>query len=122
VTRASHGSSTIENVLNGQVDFITRRIPRNLDAIRQGGKSSMSPAAAAVSWNVLVQRLGEIARSVDIAPGKIVGKLILSNVRVRKRRVMRVLHFVAFQNLENRNCVSFQVMLRWTWGTLPLPR
>ena len=50
-----HAATAIENVLDGQIDFIARGIPSYFDAICQGTEGPMRPAAAAVLREVLIE-------------------------------------------------------------------
>ena len=52
--------------------------------------------ATAILGNVLVERMREVALSIHITPVKVVGKIILTNVGIGKRRGVRVANLVPF--------------------------
>ena len=64
--------STVQNVLNAQINIITLTEASNLDAVGQTGKGTVGPAATAVLRHVLVERMGQVRDTIDIRPGKAV--------------------------------------------------
>jgi len=67
-TMAGASISTVENVLDRQVDVDSLSLACDLDAVTQGTHGAMGPAASTVLGNVLVERLGQEAGAVDVAP------------------------------------------------------
>jgi hypothetical protein len=70
MTATRHVTTTIENVLNGQVDVVALSKTSNLDTIRETAQRSMSPATTAILRNVLIERMRQERYAVDITPRK----------------------------------------------------
>ena len=101
VARSGHATSTIQNVLDRQVDLLATALPGNLDTVRQCTEGSVGPARAAVLGDVLVQRVCQVRRAVHIAPIKVRRQFRFGNVRVRQRGVVLVRFRMAFQDLHS---------------------
>ena len=69
---ASRGGCAVQDVLNTEVDFVSRSISSNLDAISERGQGSVGPATSAVLRNVLVQRMGGVTFAINVAPVPVV--------------------------------------------------
>jgi hypothetical protein len=59
--------------LRRYVDVWPCSLSCNLYSVREGGGCSLSPAGAAVLWNVLVLDIGKVVDSVDIVPDVLLG-------------------------------------------------
>ena len=80
---ASHTPSTVENILNRQINFITHgSLSGNLNAIGKSAESAVGPTAATILWNVLIEGFGGIRDAIDGLPSKVGRQLILTNVGV----------------------------------------
>jgi hypothetical protein len=84
VTTSCHFRSAVQDVLNREVNVVALTLASNLDTISERRKRSMSPAASTILRNVLVQRMCQVADTVDICPGKRVGHIIGAQIRVRQ--------------------------------------
>jgi hypothetical protein len=62
----------------------------------------VSPARAAVLWNVLIEGVRQVGSAIDVAPIEIVGEVFFGQVGVGKRRRVGFFDFVAFENLIER--------------------
>mmetsp|Transcript_6451 Transcript_6451/g.11501 ORF Transcript_6451/g.11501 Transcript_6451/m.11501 type:complete len:209 (+) Transcript_6451:621-1247(+) len=82
MTRSSDLCATIQDKLNGQINFFSLGLSCNLDAIRQRTHGTMGPTGSTVLGNVLVERVCQVRFSVDITPVKGLRKIILSNVGI----------------------------------------
>jgi hypothetical protein len=100
VTRSGCFGTAIENVLNAQINIVALTQTSNLDAIGETGQGSVRPAAAAVLGNVLIERMGQVAHAIDVAPVKVVRQVVGAEVRVGKRRSVVVQDGV-FADLES---------------------
>lgn len=99
MTRACRVSPTIENELNGEINFIARGVASNLDAIGQGRECTVRPTGTTVLRNVLIQTLCEVRLAIDIGPREVGWQVILRNVRVGKGRGVVVANVMVFENL-----------------------
>lgn len=100
MTRASYGRATIEDKLDGQVDFIRSSIASNLDAISKTAQCTVCPARSAILRNVLIERMCQVGNAIDVAPCKVRGEVFCVNVSVRERRRVRFGTSVAGENLQ----------------------
>ena len=86
MARSGHFRTAVQDELNAEVDVVTLGITSNLDAISERGQGSVGPATSTVLRNVLVQTLGQVALSIDVAPVEGVGEFVGSDVGVRESR------------------------------------
>lgn len=100
VTRSSHFTGAIQNVLHRQIDFIAQSLSRNLDAVSESGQRAVSPTATTVLGNVLIERVRQVADSVNVAPSKGSRQVVRLDVFVRKWARVSVADLVALQNLK----------------------
>lgn len=56
---ATSSVSTIQDVLDGQVDVCALSFSCDFNSVGQGRKRSVSPATSAILWDVLVQGSGD---------------------------------------------------------------
>ena len=83
---ARSDTSTVEHVLNGQVDIDALALACDLDAIAESGDRSVSPAGAAVLWNVLVQGFGAVVDAFVVAPGEVGREHVVGDGLMGQRR------------------------------------
>lgn len=91
--------TTVQNVLDGEIDINSLAVTGNLDTIGQSRQSTMGPAGATVLWDVLVQVLGEERGTVDVLPGEALWEF--SDVGLRQWRADHILV------LETRHVLHF---------------
>ena len=101
VTATGNTSTAIQDVLDRKIDFIATGIC-NFDSIRQAGQRAEAPTTSAVLRDMLIHWVGKIVQSIHIPPVEILGKIFGVDVFVRKRRMVVLSDFVAFQDL-NKN-------------------
>lgn len=77
--------STIEDVLDGQVDVFSLAFASNLDAVGESAERAVSPAGSTVLGDVLIQTVGHTGLPLVVVPGKTLGKGLTSHICVRKR-------------------------------------
>jgi len=75
-------TSAVQNILNGQIDFLATAISCDFDSVGQGREGCMGPAGSAVLGDVLVQVFGDVGGPVYVAPVPFFGKLIFGGVSV----------------------------------------
>ena len=97
VARTGDAASAVENVLNAEIDR-ARGVAGDLDAICEGTEGTMSPAAAAVLWDVLIERVCQEGNAVDVAPGEPVRDF--GDVFVWERRGVVVADGMAWEDLK----------------------
>ena len=67
-------------------DVVALGITSNLDAISERGQGSVGPATSAILGNMLVERLRQVALSINVTPVEGVGELVGTDVGVRESR------------------------------------
>mmetsp|Transcript_5257 Transcript_5257/g.10861 ORF Transcript_5257/g.10861 Transcript_5257/m.10861 type:complete len:206 (-) Transcript_5257:266-883(-) len=72
VATSSHVGCTIQNVLDAQVDLISGCVAGDFDAVAQRREGPVRPAASTVLWNMLIQRMGCVTLSINVAPVPVV--------------------------------------------------
>lgn len=105
MTRSGDMGTTVQKILNRKINFIAARIG-NLDAVGQSAQRSVGPTRSAILRNVLIERVCQIRMTVDIAPIKVIGQILLVNISVGKRRSVVITDLVAFENLKGQKETS----------------
>ncbi len=82
VATSSHVGCTIQNVLDAQVDLVSGCVAGDFDAVAQRREGPVRPAASAVLWNVLVQSMGCVTLSVNVAPVPVVLRFTIASIEV----------------------------------------
>lgn len=77
---AGNSPAAVKEPLYRQVDVISNAAPRDLDPIGEGREGPVGPAAPAVLGYVLVQRVGEEALAVHVAPVPLLREVLLFDV------------------------------------------
>jgi hypothetical protein len=84
IAATSDFRTTIENVLNAQINVVALTQTSNLDAIRETGQGSVRPATSTVLGNVLIEGMGQVAHAIHVAPVKVVRQVFGAKIRVGK--------------------------------------
>jgi len=74
IARTGLVSTTVEDVLNREVDVDTTGLAGDLDTISEGRHSTMGPAGTTVLRDVLVARFSGIRDTIDVAPVEVGGE------------------------------------------------
>jgi hypothetical protein len=77
--------TTVQYVLNTEIDIVSLSLASNLDTIRETGQGSVRPATSAILRNVLIETVRQVADAVHVAPVKVVRQVVGSQVCVGKR-------------------------------------
>lgn len=99
VTTAGRVGAAIEDELDREIDFVGCGIAGNLDAVGQGGESSVSPTGTAILRNVLIQTLGEKGFAIHVGPREIGGQVVFRNVRVGQWGGIIIANVMILKNL-----------------------
>jgi hypothetical protein len=102
VARSSSLGSTVQYELDGKVDIVALSLAGNLDAIGKAAEGAMGPTRSTVLRNVLVETLGQVTYTIDVAPRERVGQVLGHQVRVRKRIRKVVVHGIVTDLREER--------------------
>lgn len=104
MTASSHFGTTVQNVLNTEVNIVALTETGNLNSVRQRAQSSMGPTGPTILRNMLVQTVRQIGFSIDISPIEVRRHACRAEVRMWQGRVMVVEHSViANLNVKSRN-------------------
>jgi hypothetical protein len=98
VATACDTASTIEKILDRQVDFVPTGIG-NFDSVCECRQRTVSPTRTAVLGNMLIQTVGKVTQTIDISPIEILRKVFWVDVLVREWRVVVVSHLMPFEDL-----------------------
>ena len=82
VATSSHVGCTIQNVLDAQVDLISSCVAGDFDAVAQRREGPVRPAASTVLWNMLIQRMGCVTLSINVAPVPVVLRFPIASIEV----------------------------------------
>ena len=102
VARSGNLRSTVQNVLDREVNVVALSLAGNLDPIGETAECTVSPARTAVLRNVLIEGVRQVGYTIHVSPGKRIGESGGIEVRMRQRELIVVKDGMSFQALSYR--------------------